>query len=249
MQRTLPTALATAALVLAACGGSTPTPVPTNASGATTAPATTAASAAPTAAPASAGPTVAPRPSGSLAWPTEFAVELTPGTYFTSPPFVVPMTLTIDEAGWYAGHINAVFIDLQRFDGVAVGSFPTRMLAFGRPENVRGAHGAVPVTGLTPAAALDLMAARGSVKPGERAAVELFGLQGERIDLHSDLGNNPIFGTANGDFGLGPELDVRLAALPFDDGLLIVAILASADDLDAAWEQALAILETVELHD
>ena len=153
------------------------------------------------------------------------------------------------QPGWYAGHINAVFIDLQRFDGVAVGSFPTRMLAFGRPENVRGEDGAVPVIGLTPAAAIDLMAARGSVKPGERAAVELFGLQGERIDLHSDLGNNPIFGTADGDFGLGPELDVRLAALPFDDGLLIVGVLAAADDLDAAWEQALAILETVELHD
>ncbi len=249
MQRNLTAAMVTAALVLAACGGSTTTPVPTTASGATNVPVTTPASAAPTAAPATAGPTVAPRPSGSLAWPTEFAVEMTPGTYFTSPPFVVPMTLTIDEPGWYAGHLNAVFIDLQRFDGLAVGSFPTRMLAFGRPENVRGADGAVPVAGLTPTAALDLMASRGSVKPGERAAVELFGLEGERIDLHSDLGNNPIFGTANGDFGLGPELGVRLAVLPFEDGLLIVGILAAADDVDAAWGQALAILGTVELHD
>ncbi len=249
MQRNLTAGMVAAAVVLGACGGSATTPVPTTASASTNVPATTAASAAPTAAPATDGPTVAPRPSGTLAWPTEFAVEMAPGTYFTSPPFVVPMTLTIDAPGWYAGHLNPVFIDLQRFDGVAVGSFPTRMLAFGRPENVRGADGAVPVAGLTPAAAIDLMAERSSIVPGERASVELFGLEGQRIDLHSDLGNNPIFGTADGDFGLGPELDVRLAALPFDDGLLIVAILASADDLDAAWEQALTILETVELHD
>ena len=71
----------------------------------------------------------------------------------------------------------------------------------------------MPVAGLTPEAAVDLMIERGSVKAGERAAVELFGLAGERIDLHSDLGNNPIFGTADGDFGLGPELDARLVAL------------------------------------
>ena len=36
-------------------------------------------------------------------------------------------------------------------------------------------------------------------------------------------------------------------ALPLDDGLLIVAILAPADDLADAWDQALPMLETVEL--
>jgi hypothetical protein len=253
MQRTLPAVLGAALLLLAACGGpATSTPAATSASGATSGPtapppATTSASAAPTAAPATAGPTIVPRPSGSLEWPTEFAVEMTPGTYFTSPPFIVAMTIAIEEAGWHAGHLNPVFIDLQRFDGVAVGSFPTRMLAFGWPENVRGNGGPVPVAGSTPAAAVDLMAERGSVQADERAAVELFGLEGERIDLHSDLGNNPIFGTANGDFGLGPELDVRLVVLPLDDGLLMVGILAAADDLDDAWEQAQTILETVDL--
>lgn len=248
MQRTLVAVLCAAILVLAACGTATsPTASPT-AAGASTPPATAApGSAAPTAAPATTAPSVAPRPSGTLAWPTEFAVEMTPGTYFSSPPFVIPMRVALTEPGWYAGHINPVFIDLQRFDGVAVGSFPTRMLAFGSPENVRGNAGKVPVAGLTAAAALDLMSERASVQAGERAEIELFGLQGERIDLHSGLGNNPIFGTANGDFGLGPELDARLVALPLDDGLLIVAILAPADDLDAAWEQALPILETAEL--
>jgi hypothetical protein len=174
---------------------------------------------------------------------------MAPGTYFSSPPFVVPLTIEISEAGWYAGHLNPVFIDLQRYDGVEVGGFPTRMLAFGWPENVRANDGAVPVASLTPASAVDLLTDRGSVKPGERAEVELFGLAGERIDLHSDLANNPIFGTADGDFGLGPELDVRLVALPLNDGLLMVGVLAPTDDLEAAWEQALPMLETVEIID
>ncbi len=174
---------------------------------------------------------------------------MTAGTYFSSPPFLVPLSITVSEAGWYAGHINPVFIDLQRFDGVAVGTFPTRMLAFGWPENVRGDGGAVPVAGLTPAAALDLISERGSIETAERAAVELFGLAGERIDLHSELGNNPIFGTANGDFGVGPELDARLVALPLDEGLLMVAVLAPAADLEDAWDQALPMLESVKVID
>lgn len=245
MQRTLAAGLGAAMLVLAACGSSTPTPGPTGASGATSGPRSTAAPA--TTAPATPRPTVVPRPSGTLAWPTEFAVEMTSGTYFTSPPFVIPLRITIVQPGWHAGHLNPVFIDLQRYDGVEVGGLPTRMLAFGWPENVRGDGGPVPVAGLTPAEALDVMTDRGSIKSAERAPVELFGLDGERIDLHSDLGNNPIFGTADGDFGIGSEHDVRLAVLPLDDGLLMVAVLAPADDLDAAWEQALPMLESVEI--
>jgi hypothetical protein len=35
--------------------------------------------------------------------------------------------------------------------------------------------------------------------------------------------------------------------LPLDDGLLMVGILAPADDLDDAWEQARTMLETVAL--
>ena len=83
---------------------------------------------------------------------------MTAGTYFTSPPFVIPLTVEISEAGWYAGHLNPVFIDLQRYDGVEVGGIPSRMLAFGWPENVRGNDGPVPVAGLTPETALDLLA-------------------------------------------------------------------------------------------
>ncbi len=237
-------------MLLAACGaGSQATSEPTG-PGATAGPATPSpAAATATTAPATAAPTILPRPSGTLPWPTAFAVEMAAGTWFTSPPFLVPLAITVSEAGWYAGHINPVFIDLQRFDGVEVGTFPTRMLAFGWPENVRGDGGPVPVEGLTPAAALDLLAGRGSLTAGERAPVELFGLAGERIDLHSDFGNTSIFGTADGDFGLGPELDLRLAALTLGEGLLMVGVLAPAADLEDAWDQALPMLESVEVFD
>lgn len=249
MQRSLAAPLCAAIITLAACGTATaPTPVPSGPGATVTPTMQPPASAAPTAA-ATPSATPVPRPSGTLAWPAEFAVELPPGTYFTSPPFVVPMTIAVTEPGWYAGHLNPVFIDLQRFDGIESGSFPTRMLGFGWPENVQGADGPVPVDGLTPAAALDLLAARGSLEPGDRETIELIGLGGEWLDLHSDLANNPLFGTADGNFGLGPELDVRLVALPHAGGLLMLAVLAAADDVDAAWDQALPMLESIQLGD
>ena len=78
-----------------------------------------------------------------------FAVEMAPGTYLAAPPFVLAMTVTFSAPGWYAGHLDATFIDVQRFDGVEVGGFPTRMLGFGWPSTIRGADGAVPVAGLS----------------------------------------------------------------------------------------------------
>jgi hypothetical protein len=107
----------------------------------------------------------------------------------------------------------------------------------------------VSVEDLTPAAAFDLLASRGSVQAGERTEVELAALAGERLDLHSDLGNNAIFGTADGDFRIGPELDLRLVALPYRDGLLMLAVLAPGDDLNDAWGEALPMLESIELTD
>lgn len=247
MQRSLPALLCSVMLAAAACGTATTTAsapaTPTVGPSSAAIPSSTS----PAASPPTPTASVVPRPSGTLPWPTEFSVEMANGTYFTSPPFVIPMTLTIAEAGWHAGHLNPVFIDLQRYDGVEVGGLPTRMLGFGWPENVRGADGPVPVAGLTPAAAIDRIIERSSIEAGERADVELFGLEGERIDLHSDLTNNPIFGTADGDFGIQPELDVRLTVLPLEDGLLMVAVLAPADDLEEAWRQALPILESVDL--
>lgn len=97
------------------------------------------------------------------AWPTgvdELAIE----RYTISPPFAVPLTLAIDEHGWYAGHKNPVFTDIQRYDGVPIGGLPTRMLGFAIPESIRGNDGAVAVEGLTPDEALDLLAGRASLE-------------------------------------------------------------------------------------
>ena len=243
--------LGAALVTVAACGtstASTPAAIPTPSAGiATAGPAASPAATAASTSPPSPAATAVPRPAGALGWPTGFAVEMADGTYVTAPPFVIPMTVTISEPGWHAGHLNPVFIDLQRYDGVEVGGLPTLLLGFGWPENVRGADGAVRVAGLTPEIAIDRIIERSSIEARERTEVELFGLRGERIDLHSDLTNNPIFGTADGDFGIQPELDARLSVLPRDDGLLMVAVLAPAPDLEAAWQRALLILETVEI--
>ena len=151
MQRSLTAVLGAAVVILAACGTATSSTPPTEPTGGTSFPATASpGAAAATSPPATAAATAVPRPAGTLAWPTGFAVEMANATYFTSPPFVVPLTITIAEPGWHAGHLNPVFIDLQRYDGVEVGGLPTRMLAFGWPENIRDADGGVPVAGLTP---------------------------------------------------------------------------------------------------
>jgi hypothetical protein len=56
-----------------------------------------------------------------------------------------------------------------------------------------------------------------------------------------------VFGGAGGDLGIGPELDTRLAFLPLNGRLLGVLVMAEADDLQAAWDLALRILDTVDL--
>lgn len=180
------------------------------------------------------------------AWPKVFDIELDVATYWSSPPFRIPFAITITEPGWYSAHLHDDFFDFMRFDGVPH-KFPTLMVGFGDPDHVRGGDGDVAVDDLTPAAALDLLEARASLVATNRSDVELLGLQGARIDLHSATGSNPIFGTAEGNFGLGPELDVRLVLLQRPGRLLVVAVLAPPGGLDAAWDRALPILETVRL--
>jgi hypothetical protein len=207
---------------------------------------TAASTAAPTTAP-TLSPTPAPSiPPGLRAWPTTFDVAVQ-GTYWSTPPFRIPFSITIDGPGWFSGHLHAEFVDLQRFDGMAQHQFPNRMLGFADPGRFRGVDGPVDVAGLTPDAALDLLAGRASLTTTNRAAQELFGLTGARVDVHSATSNNPLFGGEEGDFGLGPQLDIRLVVLPLDGRLLVVAVLAAPGDLDGAWDQALPILESVEL--
>lgn len=210
------------------------------------------ASAAPSATPAPATPSAAPTgnslptpPPGTTAWPKAFDIEVR-GTYWSSPPFRIPFQITIDAPGWYSAHLHDDFFDFMRFDD-RPHQFPNRMIGFADPEHFRGGDGDVAIGTLTPESALGLLADRASLATSNEAVQGLFGLVGRRIDLHSATNNNPLFGAEGGDFGLGPELDVRLVALPRADRLLVVVVLAAPGDLDAAWEQALSILETVRL--
>ena len=196
-----------------------------------------------------ASPTASPLPSppaGAAAWPTAFDIELD-GTYWSNPPFRIPFEVTIEEAGWFSGHLHETFLDLQRFDGITPHQFPNRMLGFGDPDHIRGDEGNVDVATLTPDAALELLADRASLDTSNHVAQALFGIDGARMDLHSATNSNPLFGDPTGDFGLGPQLDIRLVLLPFDGKLFVVAVLAAPGDLDGAWEQALPILESVRL--
>ncbi len=183
-----------------------------------------------------------------IAWPAAFDVALS-GTYWSEPPFRIPFAITVGVPGWFSGHLHADFVDLQRFDGITPHTFPNRMLGFGDPDHIRGGDGDVAVAGLTPDAALDLLAGRASLKTSNRAAQSLFGLDGARMDLHSATNSNPLFGAEGGDFGLGPQLDIRLVLLPLHGRLLVVAVLAAPGDIDGAWAQALPMLGTVELAD
>jgi hypothetical protein len=180
------------------------------------------------------------------AWPATFDVEMH-GTYWSAPPFRIPFSITVDAAGWYSGHLHDTFVDLQRFDGITPHQFPNRMLGFGDPDHVRGPDGDVDVAGLTPDAALDLLAGRASLKTGGRAPQVLLGLHGARLDLHSVTSSNPLFGNGSDNFGLGPQLDVRLVLLPREGRLFVVAVLAAPGDLNGAWDQALPMLTTVSL--
>jgi hypothetical protein len=237
--------LAVLSIALIACSPSAA------ASASTTAAAPTVSSSAPpSATPAPATPSAAPTrsplstpPPGTTAWPGAFDIEVR-GTYWSSPPFRIPFEITIDEPGWYSAHLHDDFLDFMRFDD-RPHQFPNRMVGFADPEHVRGGDGEVAIGTLTPEAALELLAARASLATSNAAGQELFGLFGKRMDLHSATNNNPLFGAEGGDFGLGPELDVRLVVLPRADRLLVVLVLAAPGDLDGAWEQALPILETV----
>jgi hypothetical protein len=198
-------------------------------------------------------PSVPPTPSaaavsatpGMQAWPTAFDVELH-GTYAADPPFRIPFTITVDATGWYSGHLHAAFIDLQRFDGMTPHQFPNRMLGFADPDHVRGGTD-VDVENLAPDGALDLLAARASLQVSNRAPQRLLGIDGVRMDLHSATDSNPLFGNGADNFGLGPELDVRLVALPLRRRLFAVVVLAAPGDLEAAWEQAIPMLASLNL--
>ena len=176
---------------------------------------------------------------------------LAPGRYFSSPPFDIPFTFEVAEAGWETGHLHGEFFDLFRFDAEPSPANPTRWIGFAHPATIRGPGAIpaadVPATSLTPQGAIDGWSDRDDLTPSNVAEQTLFGLAGARVDLQARTPGAGLFGGEEGTFGLDPQLPVRLVVLPLDDALLLVLVMAPAAELEAAWTQALEILDTVDL--
>ena len=199
---------------------------------------------APIATPGSAqSPSPAPSPA---AFPRTTGEVLAAGRYASSPPFDVPFTFTVPADGWESMHLHGEFFDIGRFATADRQTAPARWIAFGHPQHVRGDED-VPAAGLTPEAAATLLAARDDLTASEAVPYALAGREGVRLDLHASAPNTPIFGGPEGDFGLEPSIDIRLGIVPLDNDLLVVFVGAPPGELDAAWDEAHPILESVDL--
>ncbi len=231
--------------LLAACGGggvgtlgptaTTPATVPTATPTVASTPATTEPPAV----------TFAPAPSGHLAVPGEFEIELDPGRYWSSPPFELGFSFDVDQPGWIAGHLNAEFFDIQRDEDGGGPEWPQSILAFGLPGFVRGATN-IPAEELTPAEAVAALQGRASLGASNVQELTLFGREAVSVDLRPTV-QSPVFGAADGTFTVGTELDARLVFVPLEDRLLAVIVQGTPGELEATWEEALPILESIDL--
>lgn len=192
------------------------------------------------------GPTASPSPAPSpLAFPRTTG-EVVVGRYASDPPFDVPFTFEVPAGGWESMHLHGEFFDIGRFATEERQTAPVRWIAFGHPGHVRG-DADVPAAGLTPEAAATLLAARDDLTASEAVPFSLAGRDGVRLDLHAPEPDTPIFGGPDGAFNLEPSIDIRLGIVPLDDDLLLVFVGAPPGELDAAWDEAEPILESVDL--
>lgn len=188
-----------------------------------------------------------PLPSGTLALPAGFAVELEPGTYWSSPPFDIGFAFEVAEVGWVAGHLNSEFFDIQQFDGEpAEGIAPERIVGFAHPLAIYE-PAVVEVAGLTPEEAVALWVARTDIEASNVTELSLLGGDAIRVDVHSPTSMVPLFGGDEGIFRLDSAYDVRIVAIAVDGGLFLASVHASPSELEAAWEQAVPILESISL--
>jgi hypothetical protein len=232
------------ALGSAACATGGPTPVPSAA--VPTGPIATGAAASDAPAPPP-HPTVGPAPSGILSLPTGFAIELEPGTYWSAPPFELGFAFEVPEPGWIAGHLNGEFFDIQRFAGEpAEGVLPERVVAFALPRWIQGST-SVDVAELTPAEAVELLVARSDIETANVTNLQVLGRDAVRVDLRAPTPMVPVFGGDDGTYRQDTALDSRLVAVPLDGQLLLLISSAAMDDLEAAWDTALPIFESIDL--
>jgi hypothetical protein len=196
---------------------------------------------APVATPAPSEPAPSPR-----AFPPTTGEVLTAGRYTSSPPFDIPFTFAVPADGWESMHHHSEFFDIGRFATAERQTAPVRWVAFGHPGHIRGDED-VPAAGLTPEEAAALLAARDDLTASEAVPYSLADRGGVRLDLHAPEPDTPIFGGPDGAFNLEPSIDIRLGIVPLDDDLLLVFVGAPPGELDAAWEEAEPILDSVDL--
>jgi len=193
--------------------------------------------------------TLLPAPiSTGLSFPTTSEIPLAPGRYRSSPPFDIPFTFEVPDSGWESAHLLGEFFDILQFDGetAAAAGQPSRWIAFGHPTDIRGTRD-TPAAGLSPGEAAALFADRSDLQASATTPFELDGLDGVRLDLHARSLSTPVFGGPAGNFAIGPQNALRLAIVPLADDLLLVLVLATPDELEAAWLEAQPILESVDL--
>jgi hypothetical protein len=188
-----------------------------------------------------------PAPSGVLLLPTTFAIALEPGTYWSSPPFDLGFAFEIPEAGWVSGHLNPEFTDIQQYEGTpAAGVTPERIIGFAHPLQIHGTT-ILDAAELTAPEAVELWVERTDIQTANRAELELLGGDAVRVDVHATAPMLPLFGGDDGTFRLDTSFDVRIVAIAVNDGLFLATVHAPAADLQAAWEQALPTLESIDL--
>ena len=192
-------------------------------------------------------PTPAPAPSGVLLLPTGFAQELEPGTYWSAPPFDIGFSFEVAEAGWVAGHLNPEFVDIQRHPGVPTeGVMPERVVGFAHPLVIHGST-MIEAADLSPAAAVQLWVDRTDIETANVEELDQLGGDAVRVDLHAPVPMLPLFGGDDGTFRLDSALDVRAVVIAIEGGLFLATVHAPTAELEAAWQQALPILESIDL--
>ena len=240
------TLVAAGTFVLAACSsGAATTPAPS--AGSTVSP--TPSPAAPSRVPVTPDPTrpaAATAPARHLAIPGEFAEPMPPGRYWSAPPFDLGFAFELDVPGWRAGHLNPEFVDLQQFEGTPGEDLPTRIVGFAHPLEIHGAE-IVDAADLSPADAVALWVARTDIEAANVTDVDLLGGEAVRVDVHTPISMLALFGGDDGTFRLDREMDVRIVVVAVDGGLFLATVHAVPAELDAAWEEALPILESIAL--
>jgi hypothetical protein len=194
-------------------------------------------------------PTVAPTPTPTAAPALDFPdlseQPLAQGRYDSQPPFGLAFTFEVIGDDWVSAHLHEEFFDIMKLEEGSTS--PYRWIAWGLPTALYGATDA-PASELAPQGAAELLAGNPFVDASEIEPINIDGEEGARLDLRINRPSNvPIFGGPAGDFGLDGDHELRLGIVQPGDDLLLVLVLARNGELEAAWTEALPIIDSMDL--